>query len=128
MPDIIPIHDLSHPGLRLYAGLTEAQLRNRLEPDKGIFIAESPKVIRVALEAGYTPLSLLTEAKHLDGIAADIVARCEGVPIYVGERGLLASLTGYELTRGVLCATRRPQPQGVETVCRGARRVAVLDG
>ncbi len=128
MPDIIPIHDLSHPGLRLYAGLTEAQLRNRLEPDKGIFIAESPKVIRVALEAGYTPLSLLTEAKHLNGIAADIVARCEGVPVYVGERGLLASLTGYELTRGVLCAMRRPQPQSVETVCRGARRVAVLDG
>ena len=128
MPDIIAIHDLSHPGLRLYAGLTEAQLRNRLEPDKGIFIAESPKVIRVALEAGYTPLSLLTEAKHLEGIAADIVARCEGVPVYVGERELLASLTGYELTRGVLCAMRRPRPQSVEAVCQGARRVAVLDG
>ena len=122
MPDIIHIDDLTAPALQLYANLTEAQLRNRLEPDKGIFIAESPKVIHVALDAGCEPLSLLTEEKHLDGIAAEIVRRCDGLPVYVGNRALLASLTGYELTRGVLCAMRRPRLKPVEEVCREARR------
>jgi len=127
MPDIIHIDDLTAPALQLYANLTEAQLRNRLEPDKGIFIAESPKVIHVALDAGCEPLSLLTEEKHLDGIAAEIVRRCNSLPVYVGNRALLASLTGYELTRGVLCAMRRPRLKPVEEVCREARRVAVMD-
>lgn len=127
MPNIIHIHDLTAPGLQPYTRLTEAQLRNRLEPDKGLFIAESPKVIRVALEAGCEPLSLLTEEKHLDGIAADIIARCDGLPVYAGSRDLLASLTGYELTRGVLCAMRRPQPREVADICRDTRRIVVLD-
>ena len=124
---MIILHDLSHPDVQIYSRLTEAQLRNRLEPDKGIFIAESPKVIRVALDAGCEPLSLLTEEKHLVGDAADIVARCGNIPIYTGSRELLAQLTGYELTRGVLCAMRRPQPKRVEEICRDAHRVVMLD-
>ncbi len=127
MPDIIAIQTLDHPGVLPYARLTEAQLRNRLEPDKGIFIAESPKVIAVALDAGYVPLSLLTEECHLGTLAADIVSRLGEVPVYVGSRSLLASLTGYELTRGVLCAMRRPLLPTVDTVCRHARRVVVMD-
>ena len=94
---IIPVTDLSHPGLQPYAHLTEAQLRNRLEPDQGIFIAESPKVIRVALDAGYKPVSLLTEEKHITGQAADLVARLDSLPIYTGSRELLASLTGQRI-------------------------------
>ena len=124
----IEITTLSHPGLEVFTSLTEAQLRNRLEPEKGIFIAESPKVIRVALDAGLEPLALLCERRHLTGDAADILARCPLTPVYTGSRELLASLTGYTLTRGVLCAMRRPQPPTVESVCRGARRVAVIDG
>lgn len=124
---IIHITDLSHPDVQVYSHLTEAQLRNRLEPDKGIFIAESAKVIRVALDAGCQPLSLLSEEKHLVGQAADIVQRCDDIPIYTGSRQLLASLTGYELTRGVLCAMRRPQPLSVEEVCRQAHRVVLID-
>ena len=125
---VIEITSLEHPGVDVFGALTEAQLRNRLEPDKGIFIVESPKVIRVALEAGYEPLALLCERKHITGDAADIVARCSDIPIYTGERNLLAELTGYTLTRGVLCAMRRPVPQGVEEVCRNAHRVVVIDG
>lgn len=125
---VIEIDSLGHPGIEVFGTLTEAQLRNRLEPEKGIFIAESPKVIRVALEVGYEPLSLLCERRHITGDAADIVARCAGVPVYTGGRELLAALTGYTLTRGVLCAMRRPRPSTVEEVCRGARRVVVIDG
>ena len=125
---VIEISSLAHPGVELFATLTEAQLRNRLEPDKGIFIAESPKVIRVALEAGYEPLALLCERKHIAGDAADIIARCADIPVYTGERDLLAELTGYALTRGVLCAMRRPVPPSVEEVCRQARRMVVIDG
>ena len=124
---IIPVTDLSHPGLQPYAHLTEAQLRNRLEPDQGIFIAESPKVIRVALDAGYKPVSLLTEEKHIAGQAADLVARLESLPIYTGSRELLASLTGYELTRGVLCAMHRPVLPSVEQICRGKQRIVLVD-
>ena len=124
---IIPITDLSLPEVQLYSHLTEAQLRNRLEPDKGIFIAESPKVIRVALDAGCQPLSLLTEEKHIEGQAADIITRLGDIPVYIGSRALLASLTGYELTRGVLCAMRRPQLPTVEEVCRGGSRVVLVD-
>lgn len=125
---IIEIASLSHPGVELFGTLTEAQLRNRLEPEKGIFIAESPKVIRTALDAGLEPVALLCEQRHIDGDAADIVARCGDVPVYTGGRELLAALTGYTLTRGVLCAMRRPAPRTVESVCNGARRVVVIDG
>lgn len=125
---IVRIESLDHPGVAVYSTLTEAQLRNRLEPGQGIFIAESPKVIHVALQSGYEPLSLLCEEKHLQGDAADIIARCPELPVYTGPRELLARLTGYTLTRGVLCAMRRPQPRSVAEVCRDARRVVVIDG
>ena len=125
---IIEITRLDHPGVELYATLTEAQLRNRLDPAKGVFIAESPKVIDVALNAGYEPLSMLCEAKHLTGDAAPLLARCGDIPIYTGSRELLASLTGYTLTRGVLCAMRRKPHPSVSEVCRGASRVVVIDG
>ena len=128
MPNIVEITDLSSPELDVYARLTQAQLRNRLEPEKGIFIAESPKVIARALDAGYTPLSLLMERKQITGPAADILTRCGDAPVYTADRETLASLTGFELTRGVLCAFRRPLPRSVEEVCRNARRVAVLEG
>lgn len=125
---IIEIKSLNEPGVEVYGSLTEAQLRNRLDPERGIFVAESPKVIAVALDAGYEPLSLLCERRHLTGDAAPIIARCGNIPVYTGERELLASLTGYTLTRGVLCAMRRPLPHPVAEVCRDARRVVVIDG
>ena len=125
---IIEINSLSHPGVEVFSTLTEAQLRNRLEPQKGIFIAESPKVIHVALNAGYEPLALLCERKHIEGDAASLIERSGDIPIYTGERELLASLTGYTLTRGVFCAMRRPVPKSVEEVCQGAKRIAVIDG
>ena len=125
---VIEINTLSHPGVEVFSTLTEAQLRNRLEPDKGVFIAESPKVIRVALDAGYEPLALLCERRHIEGDAADIIRRHTDLPVYTGERELLAHLTGYVLTRGVLCAMRRPVERSVEEVCQGARRIVVIDG
>ena len=125
---IIEVKSLDQPGVEVYGSLTEAQLRNRLDPARGIFIAESPKVIAVALDAGYEPLSLLCERRHLTGDAAPIIARCGDIPIFTGERDLLASLTGYTLTRGVLCAMRRPMPLPVVEVCHDARRVVVIDG
>jgi len=129
MAKIVEITDMSHPGVEVFGALTEAQLRNRLEPSKGVFIAESPKVINVALDAGYEPVSLLCERRHIDGDAAGLIARCSvDMPVYTGERELLGSLTGYTLTRGVLCAMRRPEPKSIEAVCRDARRVAVIDG
>ena len=157
---IIHLNSLSHPGLEMFSTLTEAQLRNRLDPARGLFIAESPKVIRVALDAGYEPMALLCEERHIEGDAADIIARCnecfelkrkaedgerkagcggnesegdggekesEGFPVYTGSRELLASLTGYTLTRGVLCAMRRKPLPTVAEVCRDARRVVVMD-
>ena len=128
MPHIIEVTDPTAPELDVYARLTEAQLRNRLEPDKGVFIAESPKVIATALDAGYEPLSLLMERRHIEGDAQPILARCGGIPVYTAERETLARLTGFELTRGVLCAMRRPRLPSVEEVCARARRVAVLEG
>ena len=128
MANIIEITDLTHPGLDAYARLTEAQLRNRKEPEKGIFIAESPKVIARALDAGYEPLSLLMERRNIEGQAAEIIDRCGDIPAYTADRDILASLTGYELTRGVLCAMRRPKLPTVEEVLANARRVAVLEG
>lgn len=123
---VIEISSLTHPGVEIFSTLTEAQLRNRLEPEQGIFIAESPKVIRVALNAGYEPLALLCERRHITGDAAEIIGRCGDIPIYTGDRELLAALTGYVLTRGVLCAMRRPIPRNLNEVCEGARRIAVI--
>lgn len=125
---IIEITSLTHPGVELFATLTEAQLRNRIEPDKGVFIAESPKVIRVALDAGYKPVALMCESKHITGDAADIVSRCNDIPIYTGSRDLLTQLTGYTLTRGVLCAMQRPAPRNIAEICADAHRIVVIDG
>ncbi len=126
---LIKIDHIDLPELQVFSSLTESQLRNRLEPEKGIFIAESPKVIRIALQQGYQPISLLMEEKHLTGDAADFVASLpEETPIYTGTRELLAQLTGYKLTRGVLCALRRPTPAPLSQVLDGARRVVVIDG
>lgn len=125
---IIEIDSLNYPGVEVFSALTEAQLRNRLEPDKGIFIAESPKVIRVALDAGYEPVSMLCEHKHIEGDAADIIARVPGMDVFTGSRELLESLTGYRLTRGVLCAMRRKICGNVADICARARRVVVIDG
>ena len=125
---VIEISSLTHPGVEVFSTLTEAQLRNRIEPDKGLFIAESPKVIKVALDVGYEPLALLCEHKHIYGDAAEIIERCGDIPVYTSDRELLAELTGYILTRGVLCAMRRPVPRSMEEVCRGARRIVVIDG
>lgn len=128
MPNIIEITDFHAPELDPYARLTQNQLRNRLEPEKGIFIAESPKVIDRALDAGYKPVSLLMERKQITGPAAGILNRCGDTPVYTADREMLAELTGFELTRGVLCAFRRPAPRPVEELCKNARRVAVLEG
>ncbi|WP_027454364.1 TrmH family RNA methyltransferase [Xylanibacter brevis] len=125
---IIEVTSLAQEGLEVFGKLTEAQLRNVLDPEKGVFIAESPKVIRVALDAGYEPVSLLCERRHITGDAADIIERCGDIPVYTGERELLAQLTGYTLTRGVLCAMHRPQPRSLASVLDGARRVVVIDG
>lgn len=124
---IIEISSLSHPGVEVFGTLTEIQLRNRIEPDKGIFIVESPKVIRRALDAGYEPLAILCEQRHIIGDAADIIERCGELPVYTGSRELLAELTGYVLTRGVLCAMRRPVSRSMEEVCQEARRIVVID-
>lgn len=125
---IIEIASLGDPRVEMFGALTEAQLRNRLEPEKGIFIAESPKVINVALNAGYEPLAMLCEKRHIAGDAAQLIARCGDIPVYTGERELLKQLTGYVLTRGVLCAMRRPQAPRIEDVCRDGRRIVVIDG
>lgn len=130
--NVYHITNLDQPEVQPYARLTEAQLRNRLEPDQGIFICESPKVIRVALNAGYRPLSMLTEEKFISTQASDIITRCPDMPVYTGSRQLLSSLTGYELTRGVLCAMHRPQlPTATELLTSlpadKPLRVALLD-
>ncbi len=128
MSNIIEISDFSSPNLDVFARLTETQLRNRMEPKKGIFIAESPKVIRIALNAGCKPISLLVERKHIAGQANDIIIRCGDIPVYTANNNLLAGLVGFQLNRGVLCAMHRPQLPGVEDLCAGARRVAILEG
>ena len=127
MPNIVEITDFQAPELDVYARLTEAQLLNRFEPKKGMFIAESPKVIDRALDAGCIPVSCLMERKHIDGQAKDIIARCGDIPVYTSEFDVLTQLTGFQLTRGVLCAMLRPPLRTVEEVCAGARRVAVLE-
>lgn len=126
---IVRIDSLDADGVEVFSSLTEAQLRNRLDPAQAMFIAESPKVIDVALNAGYEPVSLLCEERHIAGDAAGIIARCgDDIPVYTGSRELLAALTGYTLTRGVLCAMRRPVEKSVAEVCAGASRIVVIDG
>ncbi|MDE6669836.1 MAG: RNA methyltransferase [Muribaculaceae bacterium] len=127
MPNIIHIDSLEYPGTEVYCKLTEAQLRSRLDADKAVFIAESPKVIDVALRAGYSPVSLLCEQRHIAGDAADIIKRCGEIPVFTGSRELLQTLTGYTLTRGVLCAMRRPCAPELADIVKTAQRVAVID-
>lgn len=127
MPDIIKITDFSAPQLDIYARLNENQLLHYYEPKGGIFIAESPKVIRRALDAGYSPISLLLEEKHVEGEAKDIIARCGDIPVFTAELEVLTRLTGFQLTRGVLCAMHRPALPRVDTVCKGARRIVILE-
>lgn len=127
MGQIIEITDFSAPELDVYARLTEAQLLNRFEPAKGMFIAESPKVIDRALNAGCHPVSLLMERKDIQGSATEIIARCPDVPVFTADRDILAQLTGYHLTRGVLCAMLRPKLPSVENILQNARRIAVLE-
>jgi len=127
MANIIRITDILQPGPDIYTALTEAQLRNQREQEKGIFIAESPKVIERALAAGYKPISLLMEQKHIDGDARLIIDKCPDIPVYTAEKEILTKLTGFELTRGVLCAMYRLPLPSVEQVCNGASRIAVLE-
>ena len=127
MANVIEIQDLSVPELAPYTQLTHAQLRSQREPEKGIFIAESTKVISCALRAGCRPLSFLTEGRHLPTLIQIIPERWSSVPIYTAPRETLSSLTGYALTRGVLCAMARPALPTPEEVCRTARRLAVLE-
>ncbi len=126
MTEIIEITDFSDPNLDAFARLTERQLMNRDKPEEGLFIAESPKVIHRALDAGYEPVTLLMERKHIEGQAADVVARC-GVPVYTAPMDVLEQITGYKLTRGVLCAMRRKDLPTVEEICRDARRIVILE-
>ena len=128
MPNIIHIQDFSHPGLEPYVRLTEAQLRSRQDPAKALFIAESLKVIGHALDAGCEPVSMLMEEKHIAGQAAETIARCGDIPVYTGPSELLAQLTGYQLTRGILCAMRRPAEKDPGLILRDAHRVAVIEG
>ena len=127
MSQIIEITDLSAPELDVYARLTEAQLLNRFEPAKGMFIAESPKVIHRALDGGCQPVSLLMERKDIDGSAREILARCPEIPVYTADESVLCQLTGYHLTRGVLCAMRRPAKPSLEEICARANRIVILE-
>ncbi|MBR2324722.1 MAG: RNA methyltransferase [Clostridia bacterium] len=131
MPNLIKITDFNAPELDVFVRLTGAQLRNKLEPEKGIFIAESPTVIEVALNAGCVPIALLTDERLLGGAVEKIIEKCNekepDFPIYAAERAVLSSLTGFELTRGALCAMKRPSLPTVEELCRDARRIAVLE-
>lgn len=134
MATIIEITSLTEAGVELFSTLTEAQLRNKVEPQKGIFIAESPKVIQVALNAGYEPVALLCERKHIEGDAKAIIKQCGDIPVYTGNRALLEQLTGYTLTRGVLCAMRRPAEKTASellqnlTTAHKQKRIVVIDG
>ena len=127
MPNIIEITDFGAPQLDVYARLSEGQLLNRHEPGKGMFIAESPKVIERALDAGCVPMSILLERKHIEGQGKDIISRCGNIPVYTAAFDVLTQLTGFKLTRGMLCAMRRPGLKTVPEVCAGARRIAVLE-
>ncbi len=125
---IVHIKTLDHPGVEVFSRLTDHQLRNRLHPEDGLIVVESPKVINVALEQGYHPQALLCEERHINGDAADTIKQCGDIPVYTGSREVLAQLTGYTLTRGVLCAMQRPSLKSVEEVCKDASRIVVIDG
>lgn len=127
MANIKEVTDFSDPELDIYARLTEVQLLNRREPDKGIFIAESPKVIERALNAGCVPISFLMETQHVENQAKQLIARCGDIPVFTAELDVLTQLTGFKLTRGMLCAMYRPKLPTVEDICKNARRVAVLE-
>lgn len=127
MSNIIEITDFSAPELDIYARLSETQLLHYHEPEKGIFIAESPKVVERALDAGYSPVSLLVEQKHINGQAKEVIGRCGDIPVYTADFDVLTQLTGFQLTRGVLCAMYRKQLPSIEEICTGARRIAVLE-
>lgn len=129
MPNIIKIRDLSQPELDIFTRLTETQLRSRLEPEKGVFIAQSTKITQIALDKGYEPVSILAERRQLENAEGQkILAKVGDIPVYMGEREQLESLTGYALTRGLLCAFRRPLLPSLAEICQNARRIAVLDG
>ena len=127
MADIMEITDLTSPELDIYARLNETQLRHLYEPKPGIFIAESPRVIGRALDAGCVPISCLCEQRHIEGAAEDILSRCGEIPIYTAEYEVLTKLTGFALTRGMLCAMYRPKLPKVQEVCQNAHRIAVLE-
>ncbi len=127
MAQMIEITDFDAPELDVYARLTENQLINRHEPEKGMFIAESPKVIERALDAGYMPVSILTEKRHIEGEGQKILARCVEIPVYTAKFDVLTKLTGFQLTRGMLCAMYRQPLPSVRSVCKGAKRIAVLE-
>lgn len=127
MATIIEITDFHSPELDIYARLSEAQLLHYHEPERGLFIAESPKVIERALDAGYIPVSLLLERKHITGEAQGIITRCKDIPVYTADFEVLTKLTGFKLTRGALCAMYRPTLPGVKEVCRSAQRIAILE-
>lgn len=127
MNHIVEITDFDSPALDVYARLTEAQLLNRDRPQDGLFIAESPKVIERALDAGYEPVSILTEKRHVKGEGREIIRRCQDIPVYTAEFDVLTKLTGFKLTRGMLCAMHRKPLPSVEEICRGASRIAVLE-
>lgn len=127
MPFFIKLNNFETPELDIYARLTEAQLLNKDKPEEGLFIAESPKVIERALNAGYEPVSMLVEDKHIDGEAKEIISRLGDIPIYTTEFEIISKLTGFNLTRGALCAMRRPALPSIEEICKNARRIAVME-
>lgn len=127
MSEIIEINDLSSEELIPYVASSEIRLRRYFEPELGIFIAESPKVIRLALDAGYEPLSILTERKYINGQAKDIIERCGNIPVYTADSSVLTRITGFKLTQGVLCAMRRRKLVAVEEICSKVSRIAVLE-
>ena len=127
MPNIIPITDFDHPALDIFARKTENQLLNREHPEEGIFIAESPKVVERALDAGYAPVAVLVEDRHIDGEAKEILERVGDIPVYTASFEILKQLTGFPLTRGVLCAMRRKELPPLEEILAGATRIAVLE-
>ena len=127
MANVFDITDFMAPELDVYARLTEAQLYNRRFPEDGLFIAESPKVIDRALDAGYVPVSMLMERRHVEGQAAEVISRCGNIPVFTSSLDVLTQLTGFQLTRGVLCAMHRKPLRSPEEICAGARRIAVLE-
>lgn len=127
MSNIIEIKDFNAPELDVYARLTENQLLNRHEPEKGVFIAESPLVIERALDSGCVPISFLVEKRHIETQAKYLIERCGSIPVYTAKFEILTRLTGFQLTRGMLCAMYRPRLHSIEEVCRDTRRIAVLE-